>query len=177
MIFARGVRFIRFISSSVRGRASGSLSAAPCFSASVMASKRLQSVLAACACLRVILVVLPSFIWLCSTRRNDANDSLTYRIGYVQKSAVDHAQNTVTVFAVVLAVIQPLDCKHVVEDPDCGLKADAVLGVILGGFGQIPFKVITCHRYGLSVLGSSSLVGLTRPDRLNQLQPLQARVP
>src|SRR5882672_3026015 len=120
-----------------------------------MASKRVQSVLADLACLRVILVVLPSFIWLCSTRRNDANDALTQGIGYVQKSAADHTQNAVTVLVVVLAVIQPLDGKCIVEDPGCGFKADAVLGVILGCYGLIPFKVITCHGYGLSVLWSS----------------------
>ncbi len=43
MILARGVRFIRRISSSVSGGLSGSLTAAACFSASVMASRRLQS--------------------------------------------------------------------------------------------------------------------------------------
>jgi hypothetical protein len=78
-----------------------------------MASKRVQSVLADLACLRVIIVVLPSFIWLCSTRRNDANDALAYRIGYVQKSAIDHAQNAVTILAIVLAVIELLDGERV----------------------------------------------------------------
>jgi hypothetical protein len=107
-----------------------------------MASKRVQSVLADLACLRVILVVLPPFIWLCSTCRNDANDAFTHRIGYVQKSAVGHPQNAVTILAVGLAVIRPLDSERVVEDPARGLKADAVLGIILGSFGLIPFKVI-----------------------------------
>src|SRR5215471_6921475 len=135
-----------------------------------MASKRVQSVLADLTCLRVILVVLPSFIWFCSTRRNDANDALAHRIGYVQKSAVDHTQNAVTVLAVVLAVIQPLDGERIVEDPDCGFKADAVLGEIIGSFGFIPFKVIIYHRYGLSVLRSRGPLGLAQDHRLNQPQ-------
>jgi hypothetical protein len=57
-------------------------------------------------------------------------------------AAVDHTQNAVTVLPVVLAVIQPLDGERIVEDPNCGLKADDMLGVVLGSFAFIPFKLI-----------------------------------
>src|SRR6266545_8207834 len=71
MIFERGVRFIRFISSSVSGLASGSLMAAACFSASLIASRRLQSCLVAVAFLPVLFMVPAPLMGLCFSRRND----------------------------------------------------------------------------------------------------------
>src|SRR5205807_7693862 len=73
MIFARGVRFIRFMSSSVRGRLSGSLRAAACFSASVIASRRLQSCFGGVVFLAVLFMISASLMWFCFTCRDNSH--------------------------------------------------------------------------------------------------------
>src|ERR1700730_8050430 len=79
VIFARGVRFIRFMSTSVRGRLSGSLNAAECFSASVIASRRRQSCFAA-VFLAVLFMVSASLVWLCLARRDDPHSIASQRM-------------------------------------------------------------------------------------------------
>src|ERR1700733_8694471 len=81
-----------------------------------MASKRLQSVFAGLARLRVVFVVSASFMWLGSACGDDANDAVAQRVGDVQDAAVDHAQDAVTVLAIVLAVIKALDGEGVLEN-------------------------------------------------------------
>src|SRR5437870_5810441 len=128
MIFTCGVRFMRLRSSSVSGRASGSLSAAWWRSASVMASKRLQSVLEGLPRSDVVLVVSAFFMWLGSACGDDANGTVTQGVGHVEDPAIDHTNDAVTVFAIVLAIVETLSGEWILEHPPGGLKAYAVVG-------------------------------------------------
>src|SRR5215470_9204015 len=86
MIFARGVRFIRFMSSSVRGRLSGSLRAAACFSASLIASRRLQSWFDDVVFLAVLFMVSASLVWFCFTCRDNPDFLVSQHVRNDQQS-------------------------------------------------------------------------------------------
>src|SRR5215472_8853987 len=104
MIFARGVRFIRFMSSSVRGRLSGSLTAAACFSASVIASRRLQSCFAA-VFLAVLFMILASLVSFCLACGDNPHLIPPQRVGDDQEAPLHHAKKNQARFAVIFTVI------------------------------------------------------------------------
>src|SRR5712691_6349489 len=142
MIFARGVRFIRFMSSSVSGRLSGSLVAAACFFASVIASRRLQSCLAAALFLGVLFMLSTSLMRFCFSDRNDPHGIVSDRVGDDQQPVLDHADEDQALLAVFLAVVHKVDRERVVECVASLLEAHPVLGEVRSGLGIVPLEII-----------------------------------
>src|SRR5665213_1005714 len=97
----RGVRFMRFMSSGVSGRASGSLEAAAWRSAAVMSSKRLQSCWGTSD---AVFMVLSSFMRFGSSGRNDSCALAPHREGDIEQAALRHADDRIAVFAMVLSL-------------------------------------------------------------------------
>src|SRR5271157_3097480 len=133
--------------SGVRGCASGSASAAAWRSASVMASKRLQSCLVGSA---VFFMVLSSFMGLCSSGRNDADRFAWHRVGDVEQATLGHADYGVTVFAIILALVEPIEGERVCERLAGCLECHAVVGDIRCGLGVIPLEFTVIHNIRLS---------------------------
>ncbi len=77
---------------------------------------RLQLVFKGFALSGVVFVVLAFFMKFGSPRGDYANGPVAQRVDNEQHAAIDHPEDDETFFAIVLAVIQPLDGKRVVED-------------------------------------------------------------
>src|ERR1700716_1442865 len=110
-----------------------------------MASKRLQSVLEVLARLDVVFMVSASFIRFGSACGDDANGAVSQRVGHVEDAAVDHAQDAVTVLAIVRAVIKALSGEWILENLLGRLETHAMVGIVLRGLGIVPFKLIIVH--------------------------------
>src|ERR1700730_15086979 len=122
-----------------------------------MASKRLQSFLEDFAGLEefaaledlarsgVVFMVSATFMWLGSACRDDANGAVAQRVGHVDYAAVDHAQNAVTVLAVVLAVVEALNGEGVLENFFRCIEANAMVGIVLRGLVVVPFERVVVH--------------------------------
>src|SRR4051812_24702595 len=157
MTFARGVRFIRFMSASVRGRLSGSLKAATCFSASVIASRRVQSCLAAAVFLAVFFIVFAPLVRLCFTCGDNTHFIASQRVGDNEQAALHNAEEDEPLLAVIFADVDKVDGKRIIEGIARLLEADAVLGEIGSSLCTIPFEVIRFHDiYGSPVVGQAA---------------------
>src|ERR1700734_3360977 len=116
-----------------------------------MASKRLQSVSEVFAVLEdfarlgVVFMVSASFMRLGSACGDDANGAVAQRVGHVEDTAVDHAQDAVTVLTIVRAVIEALGGEGVLEYPLGHLEAHAMVGMVLRGLVVVPFKIVFVH--------------------------------
>src|ERR1700734_180555 len=106
---------MRFNRSGVRGCASGSASAAAWRSASVIGSKRPQWCFAVSG---VVFMVLSSFMGLCSSGRNDADSFALYRVGDIEQTTLGQADDGVSVFAVILTLVEPVERSAGAAFPD-----------------------------------------------------------
>ena len=65
-----------------------------------------------------------------ASRRYDSNRLPSHRVNNGQQTAICHANEREPILAVVLTIIDLLDCKRVFENAPRRLKADAMLGVV-----------------------------------------------
>jgi len=129
MIFARGVRFIRAKSASVRGCASGSASAA--FSTSSLDIGR-----------SIFFEILILLTFSRSPRRNDSNSIVTLCVSYRQQGMpLRHPNDDEAVLAVVCSIVQTFDGKHIVKYRFRQFKAHSMSPEIRLRLGGIPFKL------------------------------------
>ena len=84
MIFARGMRFMRLMSSEVSGLASGSASAAVITSASVIGRSGSR-------CLRVLLEIVVLLMLGCSSGSDDPHTIATLGVSHEYQRTLDHA--------------------------------------------------------------------------------------
>src|ERR1700740_442652 len=134
MTLTCGVRFIRTRSAGESGRLSGSLLAAASTSSGVI-ERRGRSVIFDEV---VILLMLG-----CAARRDDPEMTASLGVDDDEHHAFCGASQDVTVFAIVSAVIQPLDGEGIFEGLCRRLETHAVLGVVRGGLGLIPFECLS----------------------------------
>src|SRR5271165_1690336 len=147
MIFRRGVDFMRSMSASESGCASGSASAAARRCSLVIASRPLQSCF-------VFIVVSPSFARLRLTRRDDANALTSQRVDDKEKPTFHHSDRQETLLGVTVAVVGPFDGEDVLEHVARHLEADAMIVPVEDGFAIIPFERFILHK----ILHSSGFV-------------------
>src|SRR5271166_1856515 len=142
MILTSGVRFMCASRSGVRGCASGSASAAAWRSASLIASKRLQSCLVG---LVVVFMVLPSLIGLRAPGRNDTDRLASHRVADKEQATLGHADPGIAVFAVILGFVEPIKRKRIVEHSARRLERDAVTGEVRRSLDVVPLEFPVIH--------------------------------
>src|SRR5580658_9740526 len=137
MILARGVGLASFISSGVRGRASGSASAAAWLSSSVMvrigffsrtSSRPSGWTRTSCPSrLRILAVIVVMFVLFRLAGRYDANGLSTLRIDHRQEGAASHAGDQIPVFSIDGASrVEILDGEIILEHLGRRLEANPV---------------------------------------------------
>jgi hypothetical protein len=160
-IFARGTRRICFRSAPVNGCASGSASAAASISASVRrvngAAGRVSSTPSAFTrtsvpSRRIFAKVDCLFISSCLSSRDDPNVLVPFRVIDGQHLAGRHAKQNDSLFAIVLARIDPLDRERVLKSRGGLRKAHTVFVKIRGFLISIPFRIPALPYYGLPVV-------------------------
>ena len=90
-----------------------------------------------------------------SPGRNNSDPLTAFRVGHVQDRALAHAQHVPALFAVSLALIDPLDRERVAKRLDGFVEGNAVIAEILDRFRVAPLKTLIFHRYGISVVFAS----------------------
>jgi len=78
--------------------------------------------------------------------RNNSDPLTAFRVGHVQDHAIAHAQHVQALFAVSLALIDPLDRERVAERLDGFVEGNAVIAEILDRFRVAPLKTRILHK-------------------------------
>jgi hypothetical protein len=91
------------------------------------------------------------FKWFHAARGNDPDFAFTHCVSSEEKTAFDHSDDRISLFAVILPVIQQFDGKWIAEDVLRGLEAHTVFGEIALRFGVVPAESGLSHDYGLAV--------------------------
>ena len=78
--------------------------------------------------------------------RNNSDPLTALRVGHVQDHAIAHAQHVPALFAVSLALIDPLDRERVAERLDGFVEGNAVITEILDRFRVAPLKTLIFHK-------------------------------
>src|SRR5579862_2933972 len=131
MIFACGVRFMRFTSALLKGRASGSASAARS--------------MAICVIGRSSLWVFLEIGFLLMFRRPpggyDSDSVLPFGIGHIKKVCGNQAYDHETLFAIVLPVVKKLDSERVFKDLFSQVKSHSMPLEVVLCLGLVPFEL------------------------------------
>jgi hypothetical protein len=90
-------------------------------------------------------MVFPSLKGLGQARRNNTDSVASHCVRDNHESAFRHAKGHETLLARMLTVMLPIEGKRVIEGFASALERDAMLGVILGGFGVIPLEIVICN--------------------------------
>src|SRR5580698_2052090 len=131
MIFACGVRFMRFVSAGVSGRASGSARAARSMAAGVIGRNPLS----------VFFEVGFLLMSVGAPGRYDSDEVSPLGIDYIENSAFNHSDDRETLFVVIFPVVEELQGKRIVERTLSQFKTDSVFSEVVPGFRLVPFKV------------------------------------
>ena len=119
-----------------------------------MASKPDQSILGRplglAVGLAVRFMVETFFIGFGSSSHDDAYPVTPVCVGDVNQPVVDHAQQGITIFAVIFALIVALDPEGIVEGEAGSSEADLVVAQVGRGLPVIPLEFIILHIYGLA---------------------------
>src|ERR1019366_1148542 len=130
MIFACGVRFIRFRSTLLKGSASGSASAARSTAFRVIGRRPLW----------VFLEIRFLLMFRCPPGRYDSDSVFPFGIGHIENVAINHAYDHKTFFTIVLPVVEKLYGKRVFKHLLRQFKTDSVFGVVVLCLGLVPFE-------------------------------------
>src|ERR1700716_2765576 len=108
MILRRGTFFMRSMSASDSGCASGSASAAACRCSAVIPSRRLQSCL-------VFIVIPPPLARLRLPCRDNPNAPSPRGVDDEKQPFLNHADRHETLLGIPVAIVHPFDGKYVPE--------------------------------------------------------------
>jgi hypothetical protein len=92
-------------------------------------------------------MIFPSLKWRRQSRRDDSNRVAPHRVSDKQQPPLAHADDRKSVFAVVLARVQPVERERVLERRARGLEGDAVMREVRGGFRVISLEMSVIHLY------------------------------
>src|SRR5208282_4030040 len=95
-------------------------------------------------------MVLSSFMGLCSSGRNDADSFASHRVGDIKQATFGHTDYGVTVFAVILALVEPIERERVLEHVAGRLESHAMGSDVRGGLVVIPLDLPVIHNIRLS---------------------------
>ena len=119
--------------------------AAACFSASVIASRRLQSCFDDGIRLAVLFMVSTSLVWFCLTGRDNSDFVSSRRVRDDQQAAPHHPKKHDALLAVVFAVVDEIDGEWITEGFSGLLEAHAMLCEIGCRLGIVPFEAVRIH--------------------------------
>ena len=75
-----------------------------------------------------------------ASRRDNSEPAVSLGVNNRNDGLLRGTDQDETLFAIVLAIIQPFDTKGIPEDLYCRFEADAVFGIVLGGLGLSPLE-------------------------------------
>jgi len=90
-------------------------------------------------------MISPSLERLRESRRDNSYGFAPHCVADKQETSLAHADDSKSVFAVVLAFVQPIEREWVFEDLTRSLERNAVTGKVRGGFDVIPLEILIIH--------------------------------
>jgi hypothetical protein len=90
-------------------------------------------------------MITPSFPWLGQSGRDDPHACATQGVGYCEQATLDHAEQDITILAVLFTPILARHSKWVIEGQTCDFERYAVSGDVPGGLGIVPLEIVVLH--------------------------------